>query len=611
MITIQMAGGMLDVKSDQDMSFEWTAFRFAEGLRDQYTNDLELPKTHNNISILGCYNLLDSPNQLYGNHIQPAILTVDGRMTECYIQIVSVNKTTITVCLYEKTFPMELRDKNIARMFEDDYTTIIAWNTNTMDAYPDWFKKYDYGMPYDKNYAQYHPIKRLDDILPDVSANLGFGLPSINPDWYVMATKKVVCPQNTKQYIEGKMKSDHTFAIMGGQHITNDLEYSAAITSNDRITFDRDCSVAMDIWIGWKSRTNSYNVPFVVTHWKEETQTSNTYEFQLDGLNYTNGVTTGNASFNVKRGDSLIFGVISGSYYDMVSMVAHLEITDYEITLDDYDREMTYVARLPRLQVYQYAANSYEYWYFDSNTYNLGYHYKGSSSTSHKNVQTPYASFAWFGYWANVPDISAAELLWGIAWLLGKKPVFANGEFNYEDADVTAVIDGNVTETRPASTYFGMKNYIRFSNEENPEPISEIDNVWLENEKDLHKSPFGLVKNLSQYSGIVQQYSNPEYDSESGEYSCDFEDAGFVIVENISHINNIQVISPFVKDIQIKRFGLGMITSVTEVDIETFNSPLQLADYIYLDGRKFMVISGETDIKTRKSTITAVLVPTI
>ena len=101
MVTIQINGGTLDVLDGQAMELEVTAMRFSGGIRDAYTNDLSLPKTKNNIKLLDCYNLLDSPNQLYGSKIQPAVLTVDGYMLDVHLQVVEVTDDEITVCLYE------------------------------------------------------------------------------------------------------------------------------------------------------------------------------------------------------------------------------------------------------------------------------------------------------------------------------------------------------------------------------------------------------------------------------------------------------------------------------------------------------------------------------
>lgn len=614
MITIQMRNGMLDVNNGQEVSFGWKSFRFSDGLRDQYTNDIELPKTHNNVMILDCYNLLDSPQQLYGNQIKPAILTVDGRMTDCYLQVVSVNDDTISVCLYEKTFPMDIRDKNIGRMFEDNHYSIIAWNVNSLTAYPNWFKTYDYGMPYSVNHAQLHPVKKLNDLLPTIASTCNITIPTINPDWYVMATGKYVCPQNTIQYVEGRMNpSDHTFSIMGGQHITNDLEYSSTLTDNYKIIFNRACNVSMRIWVSFKSKNTSYKAPFVVNHYHYDTQTNTTKQYYLDGLQYTNNITTGTAVFNVQRNDNISFNFFGGSAFDMVSMVAELTITDYEIKEDDYGQDLQYVSRLPRLTVYNYVTAAYEYWYFDTTTYTLVMHKKNNNpSTLHIQIPTTWASFAWFGFYANLPEMGVADLIWGIGWLLGMKPTIANGTLEFEDAYSSIVLsDGWITNIRPSSTYFGMKNYIRYNGDDNAEPITEIDNIWLETEKVLHESPFGNVENLSQFAGIVYQYSNPEYDNETGEYSCDFEDVGFVIVQNITSVGNMQVISPAVRDIPLKTLGFEDITSIMEVDIESFDTPTEPVDYIYLDGRKYMTIEGNFDLKTKKSTITAVLVPTL
>lgn len=610
MITIQIANGSLDVNSEQNIEINWKAFRFSEGLRDQYTNDMDIPKTQNNIRLLECYNLLDSPNQMYGSQIKPAVLAVDGRMTDCYLQVVSVNDDSITICLYESTFPPELRDKYIGRMFEDNDNTIIAWNTNTLAAYPDWFKQYDYGMPYDKNYAQLHPVKKLDDLLVAIGQHCNMTIPSLIPNWYVMATGKYICPQNHRQTVEGKMDtSTNQFSIMGGQHITNDLEYSVDLTDNDRITFNRDCDVNMQIWISWKSKNNSYKVPFVVNHWHYDTQTNTTHEYWLDGLNYTNDITFGAAAFQIKRNDHISFGVVNGSYYDMVSMVADLNITGYSVTDDDYGKDMQYVARLPRLTVYQYAANSYEYWYFDASTYDLGWHKKQTPNTLHRYIQTPWTSFAWFGYYANLANITAANMIWGLGWLLNLKPIISNGVLEYVDAYTSVELkDAYITDMRPSSEHFGRKNYIKWHAEDTPELVSEIDNIWLEDEVTLHESPFGRVRNLSQWSGIVDQYSNPEYDD--GRYNVDFEDVGFVIMENVNHVGNMQVISPYIRDIPLHTFGLEDITSTMEVDIESFDIPTEPFDYLYLDGRKFMAIEGNVDLKTKQSNITAILVPT-
>lgn len=612
MITIQTAKGMIDVSDGQEVSFAWKSFRFSEGLREQYTNDIELPKTRNNIQVLECYNLLDSPNQLYGNQIQPAILTVDGRMTDCYLQVVSVNKDSITVCLYEKTFPMEVRDKNIARMFTDDVSTILAWNTNTLTAYPDWFKQYGYGMPYSAPHAQLHPIKKLDGLTGVISNNIGMTIPPINPDWYVMATGKYICPQNEKQYVEGRMNtSDYKYSIMGGQHITNDLEYSSDLTDNDKITFNRSCNVSIHIWIGWRAKNNGYKVPFVINHWHASTQTNTTYEFDLDGSLYWNDVTEGTAAFNVETDDHISFGIVSGDRFEMVSSIAELTITDYEITEDDYGQDLQYVHRLPKLVIYDYSLGEYEDLYFDGRQMLFSYRKRGNLP-SYRHIQTVWSSFAWFGYFANLPEMNASDLLWGIGWLLGKRPVIENGELSYSDAWTTRTLkDGWITEIRPSSTYFGRKNYIKCKGDDNAEPVSEIDNIWLEDKKTLHESPFAKVRNLSQFSGEVAQYSNPEYDSESGEYSCDFEDVGFVIMQNVTHIGNIQVISPYLRDIPINRFGLDQIHSVMEVDIESFDTPVEPVDFIYIDGRKFMTIDGNFDLQTKKSTITAILVPTL
>ena len=613
-INLFIGSDSLDVY-DQDIAWEWTNFRFMDGLRGQFSTDITLPKTKNNMQLLDISGLLDSPQQLFGTQLTPCVLGVNGEMIEVYLQIVSITEDDISVCLYEKTLPQNQRDTNISRIVEDDYTTILAWNINTINAYPDWFKEYNYGMPYDPKYAQRHPIKPLNDIIDNVKNELGIDIPYVNNDWYAMATLKKVCPQNTKQTVEG-VWSDGAFHIMGGQHITNDLAFSYELANTDRIIFNRHCRVSIELWISWQDKANNgHNIPFVVNHWKAATQTNETFEFRMRGDLYTNKVDRTTITFDVELDDHISFGAVSANLFEMVRCLADLTITDYEITDDDYSEDLEYVGRLPRLLVYNYASGGYYYWCFDASQYDLAWHTRGEAGTKHQWIDTNWTSFAWFGYYCNLPEMKLGALLYGLCWLLGKKIKIENGGVLFEDIDETVMLEkAAITNIEPLSEKFGMKNYIRWENEDFPSSVVDIDNDWLENDHNLHVSPFGKITNLSQYSGRVLQYSNPEFenggDNESHHYSCDFDEVGYCIWWNVTSTGGMTIISPYIRDIPLKTMGLEKITQTMTVTIETFDIELKDKDYVYLDGRKFMVVEGSTDLDNRKTTLTALLVPT-
>lgn len=605
---IQLAGGSLDVY-EQDLAWTWKNIRFSDGLQDQYSTDIELPKTPNNMQILQISGLLDSATQLFGDKISPSVLTVAGDVTDAYLQVVEITEDTIKICLYERTFPGNMREKTIREVCRDDYTTIIAWNVNSLNAYPGWFRKYEYGMTYDHNYAQYHPVLPLTTVMAKVGQYTGLQIAAMPQNWWVMSTGKYLCPQNTKQSMEGVLTSDG-FCIMGGGHVTNDLEFSYGTTSTNRIVFDRECDVNMRLWVSWKARNNQANIPFIVTVLNGDNTTAATYTEQLRGDLYTNYVNERTIALHLQAGQQLMFDVTGGSTMDTVRCYGELDITNYETTDEDYGKEMEYVARTPRLVVYNYAANSYQSWNADASTWMLAYKQRGVSGTKHRYYNLPWASFAWFGYWANVTNIKLKDLFWGIAWLLGKKPALKNGVLDYVPAEDTAQLDiCRIESLQPSADLLGQTNTVSFDGQDNPRIVTEIPNLWLANDKALHKSPFGYIRNLTQFVGSAAQYSNPEYDADNQGYSCDFEDVGFLIWQTMTQQGGMTVQTDWIRDVPIQTFGLEKITQVMCAKIKTADKNVKNADYVYVSGKKFAVVEGNTDLGEGITDIIALLVP--
>lgn len=625
MITIQMAGGMLDVKKDQEIALDWTSIRFADGIRDPYTNDIELPKTHNNIAILDCYNLLDSPNQLYGTKIQPAILTVDGTTIECYLQVVSVNSDTITVCMYEKILPSELRDKQLKEIIRDDDNSIWVWSVNTKTAYPNDFRRYDYGSVYNNKYAQYHPIKKLNDVINTISNETGFNFPTTDSDLGLLAQNKYVCPENKRQVLMWSIHRDNqNLVVAGGQHIVNDVEGWDGLTKigesdTTQIAFNRTCTARINYYVSWgREYTTGLNT-FIVSLWKNNQFLTGT-TIVTESIGKRNGLITGHLNIPFEENDVIHMTIDSPTTnnphrkFDLLNVVWDIEYSDYQITKDDYGTELVYCNSHPYIAGWGPDDVVWKNW-FDGGTYTFYiYNFDGSRSLSDDiDITLPWRGVSYFGYWCNLSDITIGGLFHSLCWYMGLKLEYSVNGLQFVPNDSSKSINGIITEILPNSDKLGQKNYILYNGEENDDttPISEIDSIWLEPTVTLHQSEFAKIYRGFLGRGKIYQYKI-QY-KEDGDVDVDYNDIdGTVLMryqtqDNIHTHWNLELIPLH----PINTMGLENITTSTEVTIETFDDEVKDKDYIYLDGRKYMVVNGNIDLKSKKSTITALLVPTL
>lgn len=628
MITIQMAGGMLDVKKDQDISLDWVAIRFAEGIRDPFTNDIELPKTHKNLAILDCYNLLDSPNQLYGTKVQPAILTVDGYMIDCYLQVVSVDKETITVCVYEKIIPSELRDKRVKDIIKDDDNSIWVWSVNTKTAYPNDFRRYDYGSTYDNKYAQYHAIKPLNTVINDLSNTTGFQFPLTDDDLGLLAQNKYVCPENKRQVLMWSIHSDNqNLVVAGGQHIVNDVDGWDGLTkigesSTTQITFNRSCNARINYYVSWgKEWTTGLNT-FMVSLWKNNQFVTGT-TIVTESLGKRNGLITGHWNIPFAENDVIQMTIDSPTTnnphrkFDLLCVTWDIEYSDYQITDDDYGTELVYCNSHPYIAGWGPDNVVWKNW-FDGGTYTFYiYNWDGSRSLSDDfDITLPWRGVSYFGYWCNLSDITIGGLFFSLCWYMGLKLAYSNNSLSFISNNVSKEIEGTITEILPNSDKLGQNNYIIWNNEQtdNTEPVSIIDSMWLEDAVTLHESEFAKIQRGFLGRARIEQYKITKTEDEDGNVDVDVkydEVDGTVLMryqtqDNVSAHWNLELIRPH----RLSNMDFEKITTATEVSIETYDDGIKENDYLYLDGRKFMVINGETDMQTKKTTIKALLVPT-
>lgn len=625
MVTIQLTDGNLDVGSEQAMELEVTAMRFSNGIRDAYTNDIDLPKTRNNIRLLECYNLLDSPNQLYGNQIKPAILTVDGYMLDVHLQVVSVTDDTITVCMYEQVLPNDLRDRAIRELIRDNESTIKVWWGESQTYWPDYFRQYDYGFTYNPALAQLHPVKGANNVISQIEAASGHTLPHVPDDMALMAQNRYVCPENTRQTISvQRLNGSNTgeMCMVAGQHVVNDAEgfengkYEES--SYKKMTFNRDCTATVTPYISWGRKL-----------------ASGTHTFQI--IAYINGVNCGGYTFNIhtanKRngfvfpdpdtytfhaGDVLEFRLSSSGLDNPFSKLEHLQMiwdvvySDYAITEDDYGQEMKYAPKLPTL--YGWCPNYPDYvWEYPFNGLGLQRLYIYKSETFYDPDDDIYLNFplrgwAYHGYWCNLSDITVGQLIWGLAWIRGNGVTRNQTGLAWTASDRAKAIEGHITSISPSTEHLGQRNYIRWSGQQDTEPLTTIQNEFLEADHTIAELPFAYVTYGSEGLALVPQYTAKT--NEDGTTDVDYDEIDGQVLVLYRDNEHTYLYPALIPPSMTNTFGFERLTSATEVEIETFDDQVTDLDYVYLDGRKYMIISVSCDLNDRLSRITALLVPT-
>jgi len=609
MISIQVEKGNLDIYLDSEVDLSWTGFRFSTGIRDAFTNDITIPKTPNNIALLTASGLLNSYNQPLGVKTK-ALLYNGAQITPVFLQVVSVKKNEIDICLYENTFPSIFKDKEIHEYFEDDASTIYEWNTNTNNAYPTVFKEYEYGMPYDKLYAQYHPVKNMNDILSDLSTATNFSFPSVSPNWYLMATKKVVCPQNQRQFIECALNpSTGYLAMSGGQHITNDMEISYG-DGMEKITFNRDATVTMNMTISWKCKASPDIGAVIVRH--VYSPNGGLASCSLNGDLYRNRIDTLSHTFYVNKGSEISIEVMNSDAFEYCYAVCDCTITDYVIEENENLPELQYIARAPRLIYYDYNSDRLHYAYFDGSTYYVSYKVRGVGGSSNDVIHSTFRSLSYFGYWCNVPEMKIPDMMFSLQWITGNKAIFDNNNgITWGSASTSKQIEGVIEEILPSSDKVAQNNFIKYAEDSTGTPTFTINNKWLATNITLHENLFGYIENVDQFKGKINQYSNPEHESGSEEYSCDFEDLGapYLWWNNLDPQGGLITYNNNIRDIPINTFDLEDLTQAVEARIETETMGVKDVDIIYLDGRKFFIVEGSTDVNTNHSDLTCLLVP--
>lgn len=573
MINIVLEKGILDLYGDDNIQMQWIAFRFQDKLRDQYTNNFTIPKTENNIKILDVYSLLDTEDVQFGAKIKPGSLQFGDKIYDIYVQIVSVNDKDIEICVFEDGFHDLIKDAYLNDFFKDNQNTIYEWNNMSMTTYPNDFKKYNYGAPYSWLFAQRHPSKRLNDILPMLGLHLNCSIQSVDPTWRLLANKKYVCPENTLQVLEitdfGTEMENNLFTIKGGQHVTNDVSLGGSQT----MIFNRDVSTSMRIWWAYEKKGTTTQPKTVYLKVNDVTKKIVLNTSSGNQVLYGQGYT--DFTYNFKKDDVMTLYCDDTDKLRSCSMVIRMTHSSYQITDDDYNISLEYKDRRPRLTV-------------DKRVY-VGipnYVYINMDGGNHDGLQTERLSFAYFGYWANAPKIKLGEFFHSLQWLVGGK-LRNNGGSIYFDSNLKSYQwDGQLNNIEISSDRVGQNNYVKYSDDEYASPITTINNAWLEKDKDFHKSIFKYLPD-----NVVPQYTleidkDAEWDEHIKYTFNDFDEPVLFAYDG----NSTQI--PLVY------FDMDKINQSKEIDVTLYNprEDMSNVDTLIFDGRTYYVIEGTKDM---------------
>lgn len=616
MIGIFLENGELDVYQ-QDIETSWVAARFASGIRDAYTNDITIPKTHNNVELLGASGLLDSPNQLYGSRLSPASLSINGEPMDVYIQVVEVTDDEITICCFERTDIENWLSKKFREIVTDDYaSTIYDWNEQSHTRFPTVFKRYNYGTWFAPHFAQLHGSQTVRAIMQKIQQRLHVPMPinDFEEGFNIISTRKTVCPWNHTQMWEGIIDDEWNYVNWkGGQHITNDLKWVSDESTADQIEikFNRDCSVYMKAWFSFLKKADVTQPVAITLHrngaWIKNFWLNMPTDPEVSKVQYFT------EAFNFHAGD--VISMQNHNHPSSLSRLAvtlELSITNYSVSDSDYDTQLDYVPRNARIPLYYTLPDGihYDWAYFDNTQYQWLITY--GNIIGYSVITLPYKSLSYFGLWCNMPDVSVADFLFSYAFAREKKVDFIGGELKLLPANQTidTELNGNITSIRFESDKFGQNNYIKLAGDTTGDQISHIDNIWLDYNHTIftsflarvypwQESPFGDIGRIYQYY--------PEI-NDSGEVEDGYKDIDGVVMMSMDFVGGTYILRAITDNTNM---NFEEITSITEVDFTTNDPRVRNKDFIYFQGRKYMVEEGSINNNTGESKLKMLLVPSV
>lgn len=584
-IEIYVDGIQLDMGGD-GFTITRTDFRFNGGnLGDDYSTDFELPRTENNQRLLGVFNefYVGLPASFKNCLFVCEDFTANGR-----IFVTSTTRETITATIYLSRLMKELDDLNLRDFVtDDDYHVhrMIPWDRVTPGQGNGNCPAYVASLKSTLGRYKAHPVILVEDVKNALYNEYGITIDDSNvgditafEHHAVVSTGKCVSTANDMQCIfAAKQQNTRDFYIVGGQHISNDLDSKNALEYlNDTSKYEWQMNKA--------TKTITFNrtasVYFYAEIYEEGVIGSEIVCFARNGTTFKNCTITGNQHYSFTfdelfvEGDKLTIELSNLSSDDnLIRCFVKMNI-GCQITEEDVRKvELNY---LPG----------------DIEWSEVGV----SGGSSHADW-----SYSVFDIWENAPDVTVKELFSTLACMFGCS-VEKGANFNevvfsqYSNTNAAKIGSEIVDDVSDASDIMARDNLITFADGSGDKTIY-ADVEGIEDSREFFVSVFNIPKFRRDGLAILGIYDVIEEDRllEPFQYNWQvtYNDIGAIIAYCYidENLDNIALRPPY----ELTRMGLpekfDTLVKVSGTTIEN----LRDASLLIIDGIKFYIIETEYD----------------
>lgn len=606
------------------VELDFVNIRFSEAVADEWSTEIELPNDSWNISILEAYGLLD--RGAIFNHKIICAVQLDSISRDGYLQVLSIDEHTIKVRVYLLSIPYEILDKKVSDYYPHN-DVVFRWDrfspiTTNIAGVDVGIIPYDYTATdfYSNIIAQWHSSVSVMKIIDNIQTAENITLPAVNNTLYELSSRKKVCPSNRFQVFQimkefSSQTNEMPLEMAGGQHITNDFssswsyadfKWNASFSNwdyqltnfrwlencekKDRITFNRDCTahikiyaVATDGGASIQPKLNNAQL----RPWRF-VPNFNTSSWTLNDIKLYDFTTT------FQKDDVFELKFWGEDPLDENRMLISIvvEYTDYEWDENDYDVDLVYVPA-PFLIWYAWSSGGVT-------TYDNIHDFTGTGDGTHSAADY---SFTYFGAYSNLErDLSVREYLTSLCWVHNQKLKLDKNELIFQSANQKKEITANITQIEPFTDKLGQNNKIGYSGLEECTEF-QLDNEFLENEIVIHENSFFSADIIPQYEYEMTYSEKANSDGEHWvtDINVKFEEVGVVVMNAVDYGNRYTL----EKCPDIIGFGLKDLNSAMVITAETMDNITDI-DYVFINGHKYMVIQGSTDLNTFITEFTAI-----
>lgn len=571
MMQIALMGGMLDVPA-QEISSSFASMRFAESIPDQWTTDIELPRTARNVSLLGAYGELDR-GQLFGEKIPCFIATERHNDVGC-LTVDRLTEDTITVTVYFGTLPTEILDTKIRDIIADDaYTTaeMVDYDYNPSvkscgkyNFYSSLQAVYNgvdmkvkpwntYGLPL-------MPCIRVNYLLTLIGNKIGYTMPYFTEPWWIVA-KELVGSRNVPAVVTYGV----TDTNVDDDPVTSCQQtgISVSISSNKiNIKVDQDCRLSVVVG-GTIYEYYDYPYPYIPM-----IRITNASAPTVDGsIDYPQAYDEAvNYTFNATAGTLYTWNVNSNIYVAKALLTVKA-VTVGQIPQEDDEHE----AIDPK---------------------NFG-RYTDVDQDIYRNYCYPNIAECYIGTIACLGDVTVKELLTALCWQTGQRIVVDGNTLSFTLPNATKTLrNATLTAFEPVFDKLGRQNVLKRA--DGNKWSFGINNSLLADE--VTTQEVKIWSKMVNFAGITitNRLYAPifafEWDDDKHKWDIAMgEDIDGVIIGELDTAT--WSLKPLSKPSWMGIDELGKVALTTWQTYEDVSE----YDYVFIDGHKYMIVDGTTD----------------